>query len=43
MALGFSGQILVVLNLAIIFALIKVWSKEIPLDIDLFKKKPWVF
>ncbi len=38
MALGFSGQIHVVLNLAIIFVLIKVWSKEIPSTIDLLKK-----
>ncbi len=38
MALGLSGQILVVLNLAIIFVLIKVWSKEIPRNIDLVKK-----
>jgi hypothetical protein len=38
MALGFSGQIHVGLNLAIIFVLIKVWSKEIPHAIDLLKK-----
>jgi hypothetical protein len=38
MALGLSGQIPIVLNLAIIFVLIKVWSNEIPPDIDLLKK-----
>jgi hypothetical protein len=37
MALRLSAQIYVVLNHAIIFILIKVWSKEIPPNIDLLK------